>query len=187
MAHRSNSGLPSLAWLVNQQSGSPKKIMHTTGAKCRSEMMNRLDIHTATDAPHICIVSRGSPLVLWRARVIVSLLVQARMRRVEGGRQPRRTAHIEARGATIESVLGSCGDRWKRYWATCKVEFACTCEHSVYRALVPAVEWTGSTGFCPVCRSWEREGERTRQEGSLYCSPSIACKLKSSWMVDLSH
>ena len=66
-------------------------------------------------------------------------------------------------GATIESVLGSCGDRCGRYWARCKVEFACTCEHSVYRALVPAVEWTGSTGVCPVWPCWEREGERTRQ------------------------
>jgi hypothetical protein len=71
VAHRSNSPAPVLAWLVNQQSGSPKKIMHTTGAKCRSEMIDRMDIHIIKFAPHICIVSRGSALVLWRARVIV--------------------------------------------------------------------------------------------------------------------
>lgn len=42
MAHRSNSVV---AWLVNQQSGSPKEIMHATGAKCRSEMIDRMQIH----------------------------------------------------------------------------------------------------------------------------------------------
>jgi hypothetical protein len=34
-----------LAWLMNQQSGSPKNIMHATGAKCRSEMIDRMQIH----------------------------------------------------------------------------------------------------------------------------------------------
>jgi hypothetical protein len=70
VAHRSNSQVSRPRVAGNQQSGSPKKIMHTKSAKCRSEMIDRMDIHI-TLAPHICIVSRGSALGLWRARVNV--------------------------------------------------------------------------------------------------------------------
>lgn len=72
--------------------------------------------------------------------------------------QPRRTAHIEVRPLKVFSAVAAIDGC--AIGRRAKVEFACTCEHSVYRALVSAVEWTGSTGFCPECML----GARRREE-----------------------
>ena len=73
VAHRSNSQVsrPRVA-------GEPTVWIAQKDHACyRREVPKRDDrshANTLTVAPHICVVSRGTAQVLWRARLIVSLL-----------------------------------------------------------------------------------------------------------------
>ena len=153
-------------------------------------MTDRMDIQI-TVAPHICIVSKGPRLwSLWRARDFHHFWCKQDGCDKWKVRWKAATLNSTYRGATIESVLGSCGDRWRCHWARCKVEFACACEHSVYRALALAVEWTGSTSVRTVWLCWEQKGERNRrlEESLVYPSRGIEELVDGGPVsLDLSH
>lgn len=75
---------PEITWLTAQPELCPRVageptvwIAQKDHACYRREVPKRDDrshANTLTVAPHICVVSRGTAQVLWRARLIVSLL-----------------------------------------------------------------------------------------------------------------
>lgn len=108
MAHRSNSvprvaGEPTV-WIAQKNS-----CIHA-GAKCRSEMIDRMDIHI-TVAPHICIASKGlaSGLVAGTRDLYHFWCKQegCDKSKVCSARPPHRTAHIEVRPLKVFSAVAA--------------------------------------------------------------------------------